>query len=243
MLEKCNIPAAITGFSSRRTHLCCAGFEGLGSFEPTKQEDMLLFVLNAAISILIIFNKGGFHFDKEIEVVFDCLQNGMGFVKWNQNINFLQWEATGFEGFQVDKIDDKASSYLIHDFRKLISISRQKINQGNLFQTFRQRIDSPKMKWQPTFCSASQHMSVLLSIFHGRSFGAVSRSQGQEQQIVRGHPQNTSGNDRHDQQIQGDFTSNLQAFETHLKSILDLALFLLIFLPANQQEMVIIFII
>jgi len=33
--------------------------------------------------------------------------------------------ATRFKRFQVDKIDDKASSYLIHGFRDLISISRQ----------------------------------------------------------------------------------------------------------------------
>jgi ABC-type uncharacterized transport system ATPase component len=32
-------------------------FEGLGSFERTEQEDMLLSVLNAAISNLTIFNK------------------------------------------------------------------------------------------------------------------------------------------------------------------------------------------
>jgi len=32
-------------------------FEGLGSFERTEQEDMLLFVLNAAMSNLTIFNK------------------------------------------------------------------------------------------------------------------------------------------------------------------------------------------
>ncbi|KAH9289584.1 hypothetical protein KI387_033701, partial [Taxus chinensis] len=32
-------------------------FEGLGSFERTEQEDMLLFVLNAAISNLTNFNK------------------------------------------------------------------------------------------------------------------------------------------------------------------------------------------
>ena len=32
-------------------------FEGLGSFERTKQEDMLISVLNVALSNLTIFNK------------------------------------------------------------------------------------------------------------------------------------------------------------------------------------------
>ncbi|GLJ34374.1 hypothetical protein SUGI_0691140 [Cryptomeria japonica] len=37
-------------------------FEGLGSFERSEQEDMLLSVLNAAVSNITIFNKKDFHF-------------------------------------------------------------------------------------------------------------------------------------------------------------------------------------
>ena len=40
-------------------------FEGLGSFEQTEEEDLLLSVLNVAISNLPIFNKKYFHLDKE----------------------------------------------------------------------------------------------------------------------------------------------------------------------------------
>ncbi|GLJ12793.1 hypothetical protein SUGI_0197940 [Cryptomeria japonica] len=61
-------------------------FEGLGSFERTEQEDMLLSVLNAAISNLTIFNKKDFHLDKETEAVFNRFQNGVSLVKSDKKL-------------------------------------------------------------------------------------------------------------------------------------------------------------
>ncbi|GLJ12791.1 hypothetical protein SUGI_0197900 [Cryptomeria japonica] len=61
-------------------------FEGLGSFERTEQEDMMLSVLNAAISNLTIFNKKDFHLDKETEAVFQRFQNGVSLVKSDEKL-------------------------------------------------------------------------------------------------------------------------------------------------------------
>ncbi|KAH9326448.1 hypothetical protein KI387_006626, partial [Taxus chinensis] len=61
-------------------------FEGLGSFERTEQEDMLLFVLNAAISNLTNFNKKDFHLDKETENMFQRFQNGVNLVKSDEKL-------------------------------------------------------------------------------------------------------------------------------------------------------------
>ncbi|KAH9290309.1 hypothetical protein KI387_034426, partial [Taxus chinensis] len=61
-------------------------FEGLGSFERTEQEDMLLSVLNAAISNLTNFNKKDFHLDKETENVFQRFQNGVNLVKSDEKL-------------------------------------------------------------------------------------------------------------------------------------------------------------
>ncbi|KAH9289242.1 hypothetical protein KI387_033359, partial [Taxus chinensis] len=49
-------------------------FEGLGSFERSEQEEMLLSVLNAAISNLTIFNKKDFHLDKDTDSAFKRFQ-------------------------------------------------------------------------------------------------------------------------------------------------------------------------
>jgi hypothetical protein len=46
-------------------------FEGLGSLERTEQEDMLLFVVNAAVSNLTIFNKRVCMPDHQILTDFD----------------------------------------------------------------------------------------------------------------------------------------------------------------------------
>eukprot|EP01018_Ginkgo_biloba_P007841 Gb_06198 [translate_table: standard] len=61
-------------------------FEGLGSFERTEQEDMLLSVLNASLSNLTIFNKKDFHLDKETEAVFNRFQNGVSLVKHDDKL-------------------------------------------------------------------------------------------------------------------------------------------------------------
>ncbi|KAH9289885.1 hypothetical protein KI387_034002, partial [Taxus chinensis] len=56
-------------------------FEGLGSFERSEQEDMLLSVLNAAVSNLTIFNKKDFHLDKDTESAFSRFQSGINLLK------------------------------------------------------------------------------------------------------------------------------------------------------------------
>ncbi|KAH7438563.1 hypothetical protein KP509_04G020600 [Ceratopteris richardii] len=56
-------------------------FEGLGSFERSDQEDMLLSILSAAISNVTIFNKKDFHMDKETEAIFQRFQHGVNLVK------------------------------------------------------------------------------------------------------------------------------------------------------------------
>ncbi|CAM6093207.1 unnamed protein product [Calypogeia fissa] len=61
-------------------------FEGLGSFERSEQEDMLLSMLNAAVSNLTIFNKKDFHLDKETEAIFERFQNGVSLVKTDDKL-------------------------------------------------------------------------------------------------------------------------------------------------------------
>ncbi|KAH9304450.1 hypothetical protein KI387_008854, partial [Taxus chinensis] len=61
-------------------------FEGLGSFERSEQEDMLLFVLNAAVSNLTIFNKKDFHLDKDTEFEFNRFQNGINLLKQDKKL-------------------------------------------------------------------------------------------------------------------------------------------------------------
>ncbi|KAH7290546.1 hypothetical protein KP509_30G053200 [Ceratopteris richardii] len=56
-------------------------FEGLGSFERSDQEDMLLSILSAAISNMTIFNKKDSHMDKETEAIFQRFQHGVNLVK------------------------------------------------------------------------------------------------------------------------------------------------------------------
>ena len=62
-------------------------FEGLGNFERTKQEDILLSVLNAALSNLTIFNKKDFHLGKETEAIFQRFQSGVNLVKNDEKLS------------------------------------------------------------------------------------------------------------------------------------------------------------
>ncbi|KAH9291385.1 hypothetical protein KI387_043423, partial [Taxus chinensis] len=59
--------------------------KGLGSFERSEQEDMLLSVLNAAVSNLTIFNKKDFHLDKDTESAFSRFQSGINLLKQDKN--------------------------------------------------------------------------------------------------------------------------------------------------------------
>ena len=53
-----SVPMEWDDYKSRNASILCWTFKDWVSFERTKQEDILLYVLNAAISNLTIFNKG-----------------------------------------------------------------------------------------------------------------------------------------------------------------------------------------
>ncbi|XP_057831411.1 uncharacterized protein LOC131042113 [Cryptomeria japonica] len=91
-------------------------FEGLGSFERSEQEDMLLSVLNAAISNITIFNKKDFHLDKETETSFSRFQSG---------INLLEQDNKLFKGLFYIAIKDVDAS----DVHDLIQEFNEKIFQ------------------------------------------------------------------------------------------------------------------
>eukprot|EP00899_Mesostigma_viride_P029694 jgi/Mesvir1/990/Mv17532-RA.1 len=60
-------------------------FEGLGSFERTEQEDMLLAVFNAAISNFTLF-KTEFRLDRDLEAMFSRFQSGTGLLKGDERL-------------------------------------------------------------------------------------------------------------------------------------------------------------
>ncbi|XP_059065183.1 uncharacterized protein LOC131038022 isoform X2 [Cryptomeria japonica] len=90
-------------------------FEGLGSFERSEQEDMLLSVLNAAVSNITIFNKKDFHLDKETETAFSRFQSG---------INLLKQDKMLFKGLfyiAIKDVDTSDVADLIQEFYEKIS--------------------------------------------------------------------------------------------------------------------------
>ncbi|GLJ34389.1 hypothetical protein SUGI_0691410 [Cryptomeria japonica] len=91
-------------------------FEGLGSFERSEQEDMLLSVLNAAVSNITIFNKKDFHLDKDTEAAFSRFQSG---------INLLKQDRKLFKGLFYIAIKDVDTS----DVEDLMQEFHQKISQ------------------------------------------------------------------------------------------------------------------
>ncbi|DAZ92640.1 TPA: hypothetical protein N0F65_009008, partial [Lagenidium giganteum] len=76
--------------------LVVVDFEGLGSFERTEQEDVLLSVLNSAISHFTIF-RIEMRFDKDIDVMFSSFQKG---------VRLLRGEAQLFQGCLCMSIKD-----------------------------------------------------------------------------------------------------------------------------------------
>eukprot|EP00899_Mesostigma_viride_P022218 jgi/Mesvir1/3180/Mv16338-RA.1 len=60
-------------------------FEGLGSFERTEQEDMLLAVFNAAISNFTLF-KTELRLDRDLEAMFSRFQSGTGLLKGDERL-------------------------------------------------------------------------------------------------------------------------------------------------------------
>ncbi|GAQ90196.1 hypothetical protein KFL_006110080 [Klebsormidium nitens] len=89
-------------------------FEGLGSFERTDQEDMLLSVFNAAISNLTIF-KTEYRLDRDVENMFARFQTG---------VNLLKGDARLFRGQFLIAIKDVLAldvDKVRHEFRSKIS--------------------------------------------------------------------------------------------------------------------------
>eukprot|EP00899_Mesostigma_viride_P017244 jgi/Mesvir1/25520/Mv01770-RA.1 len=60
-------------------------FEGLGSFERTEQEDMLLAVFDAAVSNYTLF-KTEFCLDRDLEAMFSRFQSGTGLLKGDERL-------------------------------------------------------------------------------------------------------------------------------------------------------------
>ncbi|DBA04357.1 TPA: hypothetical protein N0F65_002119 [Lagenidium giganteum] len=65
---------------SKDVLLVVLDFEGLGSFERSEQEDVLLSVLNASVSMFTIF-RIEMRYDKEISELFQRFQNGVHLIK------------------------------------------------------------------------------------------------------------------------------------------------------------------
>ncbi|KAH9309559.1 hypothetical protein KI387_037470 [Taxus chinensis] len=92
------------------------GEDGDGQGDNSEQEDMLLSVLNAAVSNLTIFNKKDFHLDKDTESAFSRFHSG---------INLLKQDKKLFKGLFYIAIKDVDTS----DVRDLQQEFLEKISQ------------------------------------------------------------------------------------------------------------------
>ncbi|KAH9289246.1 hypothetical protein KI387_033363, partial [Taxus chinensis] len=90
-------------------------FEGLGSFERSEQEDMLLSVLNAAVSNLTIFNQKDFHLDKNTESAFKRFQDGINLIKPDQKL------FKGLLYIAIKDVDGSDVKELLKEFDEKIS--------------------------------------------------------------------------------------------------------------------------
>jgi hypothetical protein len=116
-------------------------FEGLGSFERTEQEDMLLSVLNAAISNLTIFNKKDFHLDKETEIVFDRFQTGINLVKQDKDKKLFK----GIFYIAIKDVDSSDVDDLKHEFEEKISRICAKTHENFLSKMYGGKVEIAAM--------------------------------------------------------------------------------------------------
>ncbi|KAL3686192.1 hypothetical protein R1sor_004214 [Riccia sorocarpa] len=98
-------------------------FEGVGTFERSEQEDMLLSVLNAAISNMTIYNTKEFNFDREAETVFDRFQSGVSLVKADDKLfkGIFHFAVKDVGEEAVDELDQELSTKI----RQMLANSRE----------------------------------------------------------------------------------------------------------------------
>ncbi|KAL3686193.1 hypothetical protein R1sor_004215 [Riccia sorocarpa] len=98
-------------------------FEGVGTFERSEQEDMLLSVLNAAISNITIYNTKEFNLDRETEIVFDRFQSGVSLVKADDKL------FKGIFHFAIKDVGEEAVDELDHELsmkiRQMLANSKE----------------------------------------------------------------------------------------------------------------------
>eukprot|EP01119_Soliformovum_irregulare_P015879 TRINITY_DN4538_c0_g1_i3.p1 TRINITY_DN4538_c0_g1~~TRINITY_DN4538_c0_g1_i3.p1 ORF type:complete len:2418 (+),score=551.37 TRINITY_DN4538_c0_g1_i3:532-7785(+) len=100
-------------------------FEGLGSFERTDQEDMLLSVMNSAISNITLF-KTEFRLDRDIEQMFSRFQSGVDLIKGNDSL------FSGTFLIVIKDVADRDIQDLVNEFStKMDAITKD--NKGNNF--------------------------------------------------------------------------------------------------------------
>ncbi|KAH3767692.1 E3 ubiquitin-protein ligase TRIP12 [Pelomyxa schiedti] len=102
-------------------------FEGLCSLERSTEEDLLLSVLNAAVSNLTLF-RTELNIDRETEHMFQKFQQGIGLVKGDEKL------FKGFFALMAKDVQERDISSLVSEFAsKFRGIIAQ--NQGNNFLT------------------------------------------------------------------------------------------------------------
>ena len=105
-------------------------FEGLGSFERSDQEDMILSLLNSAISSITLF-KCEKRFERDMERLLHNMTLGCNQFKGAESL---------FRGFFVMVINDVAESDInetVHEFRQKIAMVINKSEKNFISQLFR----------------------------------------------------------------------------------------------------------
>jgi len=79
------LSAVVVEVEGRKCLLLALDFEGLGSFERSAQEDMLLSIFNAAISGLTVYRTGQF-FGRDTAATFQKFETGVGCIKGSDKL-------------------------------------------------------------------------------------------------------------------------------------------------------------
>ena len=101
-------------------------FEGLGSFDRTRQEDVLLSVFGAAVSNLTVF-KTDCRFDRDTEVMFDRLQDGAKLLKSGERNKLFK----GKLAIVVRDVSKSAAKATIEEFFAKIKLVCQAHSTSN----------------------------------------------------------------------------------------------------------------
>jgi Mg-chelatase subunit ChlD/serine/threonine protein kinase len=108
------------------TMLVVLDFEGLGSFDRTRQEDVLLSVFGAAVSNLTVF-KTDCRFDRDTEVMFDRLQDGAKLLKSGERNKLFK----GKLAVVVRDVSKTAAKATIEEFSAKIKLVCQTHSTNN----------------------------------------------------------------------------------------------------------------